>query len=73
MMVDVYDGATPLGSVAAGAFRAEVGAAIGDKGFHAFSFATPVGVKDGKTHTIMVRPAGSAAALDRVRSLTCAQ
>ena len=56
MMVDVYDGATPLGSVAAGAFRAEVGAAIGDKGFHAFSFATPVGLKDGKTHTIMVRP-----------------
>ena len=69
--VEIYDGSTLLGTSAASASRSDVGAVLGDNGLHGFSFVTPAAVRDGKAHTITVRPAGSAVVLAGAKGLTC--
>jgi hypothetical protein len=57
--VDIYDGETLLATVTANTFRQDVlDAGIGS-GQHAFVYATPAELKDGKAHTIQVRVSGS--------------
>ena len=71
LSVEIYDGTTLLGTVAAGQLRSDVAAVLGDSGLHGFVFGTPSGVKDGKVHTITVRPAGGGNALPGVQAVTC--
>ena len=69
--VDIYDGATLLTTVTAAGSRSDVGTAIGDNGIHGFGLAPPESVKDGKAHTVTVRPSGSTVVLTGPQSLTC--
>jgi hypothetical protein len=68
--VSVYDGATLLQTVTASGSRGDVGGVLGDNGLHAFGFATPAGLKDGRAHTIAVRPGNSSTPLPGAQSLT---
>jgi len=57
--VDIYDGETLLATVTANRFRQELlDAGIGS-GQHAFVYATPAELKDGKAHTIRVTISGT--------------
>ena len=71
IMVNVYDGLTLVGTIPANASRGDVGVYLSDNGLHGFGLATPASLKDGKAHTITVRPASSSAALGGAQSLTC--
>jgi len=71
--VEIYDGTVLLGTASASSLRSDVGTVIGDAGLHGFAFATPGAVKDGRAHTITVRPAGSAVVLAGAGSVNCAQ
>ena len=73
LSVDIYDGATLVTTTPAGGSRSDVGAALGDNGLHGFGLAIPASLKDSKTHTITVHPAGSSAVLAGPQSLTCPQ
>ncbi|HEV7514882.1 MAG TPA: DUF4082 domain-containing protein, partial [Thermoanaerobaculia bacterium] len=69
--VDVYDGATLLGSTPANLYRGDLQAAgIGD-GQHAFNFNLPPSILDRAAHSIQVRFAGTNTAL-AASSRTCA-
>jgi hypothetical protein len=57
--VDIYDGASLIGTVSADRFRQDLlEAGIGD-GRHAFLFLVPEGLRDGLTHEVHVRIAGT--------------
>ncbi len=55
LTVDVYDGATRLGSARAGLFRADLDAIGIANGDHAFRFELPAEIFDGNPHEITVR------------------
>lgn len=57
--VEIYDGAALLASVTADGFRADLKAAGKGDGRHAFNYALPATLRDGQTHAISVRFAGS--------------
>ena len=69
--VNVYDGSTLLLTLPANGSRSDVGAYLGDNGLHAFGGAIPASIKDGKAHTITVRPGNSTSPLYGQQSLTC--
>jgi hypothetical protein len=70
--VNIYDGNTLLATVFANELRSDVGSILGDNGLHGFSFATPQSLKDGQTHSISVRFAGTSTHLaGSPRSITC--
>jgi len=50
--VHVYEGNTMIMGAAANASRVDAAAACGGYGSHGFSFALPVSLKDGKSHTL---------------------
>ena len=56
--VDVYDGATLLGSTSATLYRQDLADAFGSP-FHGFIFHPPASLKDGQTHTISVKFGGT--------------
>jgi hypothetical protein len=57
--VDIYDGATLIASVSANQFRQDlVNAGLGN-GIHGFGFTTPASLKNGQSHSIRVRFAGT--------------
>jgi hypothetical protein len=61
--VDIYDGETLLATVPANTFRQNLlDSGIGS-GQHAFAYATPAELKDGKTHTIRVTISGTSVEL----------
>jgi hypothetical protein len=53
--VNIFDGDSPLGSVKADAFRPDLKAAQKGDGNHAFAFAVPTSVKDGRPHSIRAK------------------
>jgi reprolysin-like metallo-peptidase family M12B len=70
--VDIYDGATLISSTPANLSREDlVNAGIGN-GFHGFSFTVPQSLKDGQTHTIRARFAGTVTELiNSPRTINC--
>lgn len=56
--VELYDGETLLASVSANEFRQDLMDAGKGDGLHAFNFAPPASLKDGKEHTIHAKCAG---------------
>jgi hypothetical protein len=72
IIVELYDGSSPFFGESANVSRPDVGAALGDNGLHGFSFPTPAGLKDGKAHTLTLRPGlGSNVVFPGPQSLTC--
>ena len=70
--IDVYDGATLLGTMSAAGYRADLVAAGKGNGYHAFSFPLPASVRNGLAHSITVKAAGSTFTLGASpRSITC--
>ena len=69
--IEIYDGTALVGTLTASGSRSDVGSVLGDNGLHGFSWATPQSLKDGRVHTITVRPAGSATALQGATALSC--
>jgi hypothetical protein len=57
--VDIFDGDTKLATVLACAFREDLLQAQIGSGRHAFGYAIPAGLKDGKSHPIRVTIAGT--------------
>ncbi len=69
--IDIYDGSTLLTTVLANAFRQDlVNAGIGN-GDHGFFLPTPVSLKNGASHAITLKAAGTSIVLGGTRSLTC--
>ncbi len=58
--VEIYDGATLLGTVLANQFRADLLAVGKGNGLHGFSFPAPANLRDGQVHSIRVRISGAA-------------
>jgi hypothetical protein len=56
--VDVYNGATFLGSIAATQYRQDLAGPLGSP-YHGFTFPTPSSLKDGQPHTITVKFGGT--------------
>jgi hypothetical protein len=69
--VSVYDGATLLTTIPANGSRGDVGTFLGDNGLHGFGVPTPTALKDGRAHTVTVRPGNSSSGLYGQQSLTC--
>lgn len=69
--VEIYDGTTLVGANIANGSRPDVGSLLGDNGMHGFSLTTPLSLKDGRAHTITVRPVGSTLVLTGASALTC--
>jgi hypothetical protein len=61
--VEIYDGATLLATVTAEGFRADLKSAGKGDGKHAFNYALPLTLRDGQSHTISVKYAGTASEL----------
>lgn len=57
--VDIYDGANLIATVPAASFRQDLFNAGKGNGFHAFVFNFPPSLKDGLTHSISVKYAGT--------------
>jgi hypothetical protein len=57
--------------VLANGVRGDLASHLGDNGAHAFSWVTPQSLKDGRDHTITVRPAGSTTVLGGPQTLRC--
>ncbi len=57
--IEIYDGTTLLGTVAADLFRQDLLDARKGNGKHGFNFTFPPQLRDGKTHTIVTRIAGT--------------
>jgi RHS repeat-associated protein len=70
--VEVYDGNTLIAAVVANQFRQDLlNAGIGN-GYHGYSIATPLGLKNGATHSIHVKVAGTTSELSgSPKSITC--
>jgi Beta-propeller repeat len=70
--VDILNGTTLLGTVAASVFRSDLLAAGYGNGYHGFSFPTPLSLEDGQAHSIQVRFSKTTLnLLNTPRSLTC--
>jgi RHS repeat-associated protein len=71
--VDVYDGALKiLSNVPANQYRSDLQAAGIGNGYHAFAIATPSSLKDGGSHSISVKFAGTSSNLSGTPgSITC--
>jgi hypothetical protein len=61
--VQIYDGSTLIGAVAASASRPDVGAFLGDNGMHGFSITTPAQLRDGSMHSVHIKFEASATEL----------
>jgi hypothetical protein len=59
IQVEIYDGKTLLATVAASGFREDLKSAGKGDGKHAFNYALAATLRDGQSHTISVRYAGS--------------
>ena len=59
VQVEIFDGDTMLATVGAVSFRQDLLDARIGHGDHAFTYATPVRIKDGKPHKIRVLVAGA--------------
>jgi len=57
--VDIVDGTTLITTIAADQFRQDLLDAGVGNGNHAFSFTVPASLKDGQTHTMLVRFSGT--------------
>jgi hypothetical protein len=57
--VEIYDGTTLLSTITAQEFREDLKSAGKGDGKHAFSYAFPRTLRDGQSHTISVRYAGT--------------
>jgi hypothetical protein len=70
--VDIYDGSTKLTTVAANVFRQDLVNAAKGNGYHGFSYATPSSLKNGSSHSIYVKYAGTSTNLSGTpKSITC--
>ncbi len=69
--VDILEGSTLLATIPANGVRGDVGTYLGDNGAHAFYWVTPTALKDGRDHTITIRPAGSGTSLGGAQNLRC--
>ncbi len=58
--VDLYDGPAYLTTVAANQLRPDVGAYLGDAGYHGFTWTVPASLKDGRTHSLSAKFGGTA-------------
>jgi len=56
--VDIYDGSTLIGTIAATQYRQDLVTALGSP-YHGFTFPTPAGLKNGQTHAITVKFGGT--------------
>ena len=61
--VEIYDGATLLATVTAEVFRADLKSAGKGDGKHSFNYVLPLTLRDGQSHTISVKYAGTASEL----------
>ena len=61
--VEIYDGANLLAAVTAEGFRADLQSAGKGDGKHAFNYALPQTLRDGQSHIISVRYAGTSSDL----------
>jgi hypothetical protein len=70
--VDIYDGATLLGSVACTLYRQDLADNIGSP-YHGFIFHTPASLRDGQSHTVTVKFGGTNTnlPLDTPRTTSC--
>jgi parallel beta-helix repeat protein len=70
--VDIYDGTTLIGSVAATLYRQDLADALGSP-YHGWIFHTPPSLKDGQPHTIAVKFGGTNTnlPLDTPRTTSC--
>ncbi len=59
IQVEIYDGKTLLATVSASEFREDLKSAGKGDGKHAFNYALATTLRDGQSHTISVRYAGS--------------
>jgi hypothetical protein len=59
IQVEIYDGKTLLSTIAAAEFREDLKNAGKGDGKHAFNFALPQTLRDGQSHTISVKYAGT--------------
>jgi alginate O-acetyltransferase complex protein AlgI len=57
VQVEIYDGNERIATVAADRYRADLARAGKGNGYHAFEYATPARLKDGRLHTLRVRVA----------------
>jgi alginate O-acetyltransferase complex protein AlgJ len=70
--VEIYDGDHLLATLDAGGFRQDLIGAGKGNGYHAFEYATPAQLKDGRPHVITVKAAGADLSLSNTRrTLTC--
>jgi hypothetical protein len=70
--VDIYDGATLIGTTAAQQYRQDLAAAFGSP-YHGWIFHTPASLRDGQPHTITVKFGGTSInlTLDTPRTTSC--
>ena len=70
--VDIYDGTTLIGTVAATLYRQDLADALGSP-YHGFIFHTPASLKDGQPHTVTVKFGGTNTnlTLDTPRTTSC--
>ena len=70
--VDIYDGSTLLGSVAATLYRQDLADALGSP-YHGWIFHTPASLRDGQPHTITAKFGGTNTnlPLDTPRTTSC--
>lgn len=70
--VDIYDGATFKGSIAANEFRQDLKDAGKGNGIHAFRWSIPEELKDGQVHTLSAIVSGSSFTLkDGPKTILC--
>ncbi|HEV7857332.1 MAG TPA: kelch repeat-containing protein [Pyrinomonadaceae bacterium] len=70
--VDIYDGSSLLATIPANAFRQDLLDTGKGNGSHAFNYAIPARLKDGRAHSLGVKFAGTNTDLFKSpRSLTC--
>ena len=70
--VDIFDGTTLIGTVAATLYRQDLADALGSP-YHGFIFHTPASLKDGQPHTVTVKFGGTNTnlTLDTPRTTSC--
>ncbi|HKV38886.1 MAG TPA: hypothetical protein VJX67_06710, partial [Blastocatellia bacterium] len=70
--VDVYNGSTLIGTIAATQYRQDLADAFGNP-YHGFNFPMPASLKDGVPHTITVKFGGTNTNLSNTpKTFTCA-
>ncbi|HKV41837.1 MAG TPA: PQQ-dependent sugar dehydrogenase [Blastocatellia bacterium] len=69
--VDVYDGTTLIGTIAATQYRQDLADAFGNP-YHGFNFPVPANLKDGQPHSITVKFGGTSTDLSNTpKMFTC--